>query len=141
MIKNLAALRNPAHMFKVVTVDLVKAHITRDVVQLAADEVVDADDFVTFGKPNVGKMTPQKSGDASDKNLHAQPLRWSEWPIRGPRKVNKTDAMEFVCSSKGQFPASGFDLWLMTRRTLRAGGLARGVRRQRSFSKRQVGRA
>jgi hypothetical protein len=43
----------------------------RDVVEIAAREIVASDDLVALGQKGIGQMTAKKTSDAADKDLHS----------------------------------------------------------------------
>ena len=60
----------PLHRIDIPTIGLLELNPLGEVVQIAADHVVAADDFVPALDKCVSEMTAEESSDARDKNLH-----------------------------------------------------------------------
>jgi len=58
-----------AHALEIIAVHPMELDPLGNVVEVAADHVVDPDDLVTIGEERIGKVAPQEAGDPRDENL------------------------------------------------------------------------
>ncbi len=57
------------HTKPIVAIDLMKFHAARDIIELSADHVVDADHAMAVGEHGIGQVTAEKPGNPGNEDF------------------------------------------------------------------------